>query len=173
MSKAAEFSPNRGRKKITSSGDGKCLAFLYDEAQGQIHVGQLSRDADRRRGDSDQRPASAGGLRTLHVPDLDHCHDRACGAGYDLVGCLAGELSTLTLAFFLGKFNRKEGVFMDDRTPPNRPRLSLPILGLAIALGVGLGVAIAVALHNSGVGTAIGTTIFVVGIAISLAKRGR
>lgn len=31
-SKAAEFSPNRGRTKITSSGDGKHLAFPYDEA---------------------------------------------------------------------------------------------------------------------------------------------
>jgi len=40
--KAAEFSPDWGRKKITSSGDGKRLAFPYDEAQGQIHVVQLS-----------------------------------------------------------------------------------------------------------------------------------
>ena len=62
---------------------------------------------------------------------------------------------------------------MGDRTPPNRSRLFLPILGLATALGVGLGAAIAVALHNPGVGTAIGTTIFVVGIAIGLANRGR
>ena len=62
---------------------------------------------------------------------------------------------------------------MDDRTSPNRPRLFPLILGLASVLGVGLGAAIAVALHNPGVGTAIGTTIFVVGIAISLAKRGR
>ena len=42
VSKAAVFSPNRGRKKITSSGDGKRLAFPYDEAQGQVHVGQPS-----------------------------------------------------------------------------------------------------------------------------------
>ena len=62
---------------------------------------------------------------------------------------------------------------MDDRTPPNRPRLFLLILGLAILLGVGLGAAIAVALHNPGVGTAIGTNIFVVGIAIGLDNRGR
>ena len=62
---------------------------------------------------------------------------------------------------------------MGDRTPPNRSRLLLPILGLALVLGVGVGAVIAVALHNPGVGTAIGTTIFVVGIAIGLAKRGR
>jgi hypothetical protein len=69
----------------------------------------------------------------------------------------------VSYCFNRGKFNRKEGVFMDDRTPPHRSRLSLPILGLASALGVGLGAAIAVALHNPGVGTATGTTIFVVG----------
>ena len=62
---------------------------------------------------------------------------------------------------------------MDNRTPPNRPRLSLQIMGLFIVLGVGVGAAIAVALHNPGVGTAIGSTIFVVGIVISLARRGR
>lgn len=130
-------------------------------------------DVARRSGGGDQNPASAGGLRALHVPDLAYCHGRACGAAYDRIGHLAGSFSTLTLDFFLGKFNRKEGVFMDNRTPPNRPRLSLPILGLASVLGVGLGVAIAVALHNPGAGTAIGTTLFVVGIAISLARRGR
>jgi hypothetical protein len=75
--------------------------------------------------------------------------------------------------FTRGKFNRKEGVFMGARTPPNRSRRLLPILGLAIVLGVGVGAAIAVALHNPGAGTAIGTTIFVVGIALGLAKRGR
>ena len=62
---------------------------------------------------------------------------------------------------------------MDDRTPANRPRLFPTILGLASVLGVGVGAAIAVALHNPGVGTAIGTTIFVAGIAIGLANRGR
>ena len=61
---------------------------------------------------------------------------------------------------------------MDDRTPPNRSMLFL-ILGCASVLGVGVGAAIAVASHNPGVGTAIGTTIFVVGIAIGLVKRGR
>ena len=62
---------------------------------------------------------------------------------------------------------------MDDRTSPNRSRLFPLILGLASVLGVGLGAAIAVASHNPGVGTAIGATLFVVGIAIGLAKRGR
>jgi hypothetical protein len=62
---------------------------------------------------------------------------------------------------------------MDDRIPPNRSRLFLTIVGPASVLGVGLGAAIAVTSHNPGVGTAIGTTIFVVGIAIGLAKRGR
>ncbi len=62
---------------------------------------------------------------------------------------------------------------MNDRTPPTRSRLFPLIVGLASILGVGLGAVIAVALHNPGVGTAIGTTIFVVGIAIGLAIRGR
>lgn len=61
---------------------------------------------------------------------------------------------------------------MDSRTPSNKSRL-FPILGLAIVLGVGVGAAIAVALHNPGVGTAIGTTIFVVGIVVGLANRDR
>ena len=62
---------------------------------------------------------------------------------------------------------------MDDLTPPHRSRQFLPIVGLASALGVGVGAAIAVALHNPGAGTAIGATIFVVGIVIGLANRGR
>ena len=62
---------------------------------------------------------------------------------------------------------------MNDRTPPNRSRLFPLILGLATVLGVGVGVAIAVASHNPGVGTAVGTTLFVVGIAFGLATRGR
>lgn len=89
VGKAAEFSPDWGRTKITRPGDGKRLAFLYDEVQGQLIVGVVVLNK--------AQPVQA--VCALHVPDLAHCPGRACGAGYDLLGHLVGSFSLLILVF--------------------------------------------------------------------------
>ena len=62
---------------------------------------------------------------------------------------------------------------MDEHPPTNRPRISLPNLGLATALGVGIGTAVGVSSHDSAVGMGIGAAIFITMICFDQINRRR
>jgi len=62
---------------------------------------------------------------------------------------------------------------MDEQPTPNRPRISLPTIGIALALGVGLGAAFAASSHNLAVGIVMGVAVFIMWIAFGQTNRRR
>ena len=60
---------------------------------------------------------------------------------------------------------------MDEHPTPNRPRISLPTIGIALALGVGLGAAFAASSHNLALGIGMGVAFFIIWIVFGQANR--